>query len=57
MKVLPNLQSKSVTYTSNGSATVTPDVGYDALSEVNVTVDVEWWGWSRNLHTYHKCYE
>jgi hypothetical protein len=36
----PNLQSKSVSYTSNGTDTVTPDAGYDALSEVNVTVDV-----------------
>ena len=35
-----NYQSKSVTYTSSGTDTVTPDVGYDALSEVNVTVDV-----------------
>ena len=35
-----NYQSKSVTYTSNGIAKVTPDAGYDALSEVNVTVDV-----------------
>ena len=36
----PSLQSKSATYTSNGTATITPDEGYDGLSSVDVTVDV-----------------
>ena len=36
----PNLQSKSVTYTANGTAIITPDEGYDGLSSVDVTVDV-----------------
>ena len=36
----PSLQSKSVTYTANGTAIITPDEGYDGLSSVDVTVDV-----------------
>ena len=36
----PSLQSKSVTYTSNGTAIIEPDAGYDGMSMVGVTVNV-----------------
>ena len=42
----PSLQSKSVTYTANGTDTITPDEGYDGLSSVDVTVDVSGGGGS-----------
>lgn len=32
--------SKSVTITSNGTTTITPNVGYDAIKQVNVTTHV-----------------
>ena len=36
----PSLQSKSVTYTATGTATITPDEGYDGPSSVDVTLNV-----------------
>lgn len=37
----PTLQSKDVTITENGTTTVTADTGYDGLSDVDVTVNVQ----------------
>ena len=45
----PSLQSKSVTYTANGTNTITPDESYDGLSSVDVTVDVSGGGYIENL--------
>lgn len=42
----PNLQSKSVSITENGTTTVEPDPGYDGLSEVGVSVNVQGGGGS-----------
>ena len=36
----PSLQSKYVTYTANGTNTITPDAPYDGMSSVDVTVNV-----------------
>ena len=47
----PSLQSKSVTYTSNGTSTITPDAGYDGLSSVDVTVDVSGGGGALSIET------
>lgn len=35
-----NLQTKSVTITENGTTSVTPDTGYDGMSEVRITTNV-----------------
>ena len=56
----PSLQSKSVTYTANGTATITPDEGYDGLSSVDVTVNVSGGGVIegleiRNIEFYFKA--
>lgn len=37
----PNLQRKTVSITENGTTTVEPDPGYDGLSEVGVSVNVQ----------------
>jgi len=38
--IIPNLQSKSITITENGTQTITADSGYDGLSSVGVEVNV-----------------
>ena len=53
----PSLQSKSVTYTENGTATITPDEGYDGLSSVDVTVDVSGGGGGGIIESLQLMYE
>lgn len=38
--IIPNLQSKSITITENGTQTITADSGYNGLSSVGVTTNV-----------------
>ena len=38
--VQPSLESKTASYTANGTYTITPSTGYDGMSDVEVTVDV-----------------
>ena len=55
--IAPSLQSKSVTYTANGTATITPDEGYDGLSSVDVTVDVSGGGGGGIIESLQLGYE
>ncbi len=38
--VQPSLESKTASYTANGTYTITPSTGYDGMSDVEVTVNV-----------------
>lgn len=44
----PNLQSKSVEITENGTTTITTDSGYDGLNQVEVTTNVSGSGGKNN---------
>lgn len=47
----PNLQSKSLTITENGTQTVSADSGYDGLDEVEITTNVSSSGGGKNFQS------
>lgn len=50
----PTLQSKDVTITQNGTTKIKPDTGYDALSDVDVTVNVSGSEYNAKIKTQSK---
>ena len=52
----PNLQSKDITITTNGTQTVTADSGYDGLNEVEITTNVSGGGGGKNSQMVNGFY-
>ena len=53
----PNLQSKSLTITENGTQTVSADSGYDGLDEVEITTNVSSSGGGKNFQSNYNLYQ
>lgn len=54
---LPNLQSKSLTITENGTQTISADSGYDGLDEVEITTNVSSSGGGKNFQSNYNLYQ